>query len=149
MRCFLVGGVTMERKNSFEGFFGEHIFSGIELTHEIVKDEYENENDCNICLFTIEGETYKLVENPGDGYRSWCEEIKVSDRKPKYTFDGVRVLCRALPNYDCNNNDCMEIIDIKNGKTILIIGTKNYDDYYPYCCFEWTPENMSCNEGKQ
>ena len=64
-----------------------------------------------------------MVENPSDGYRSYCEEIKVSNRKPRFSFPPVKVLCSMMENTDFGNNDCIVIRDVKNGKIILEAGT--------------------------
>ena len=46
-----------------------------------------------------------------------------------------------------SNNDILEMIDIRNGKTVLRVGTNCYDSYYPYFVSEWVPENLYCNTG--
>ena len=102
----------------------------------------------NICSFTLDGVTYKAIENPDDGYRSYMEELEVSDRTPINSFHGVGVVCSMKENTEYENNDILVIRDAHNGKTILEIGTENYDDYYPCCQFVYHPENMMCNAGK-
>lgn len=125
-------------------FCGRHIFSGCELREEVVEGYYM-EDMATVCLFTLDGITYKAVEDPDDGYRSYCKDIEVSEVPPRYSFPGVAVLCSMKEDSRDENNDVLVIRDAINGKVILEVGTMNYDDYYPYAHFEYNPENMSCN----
>lgn len=125
-------------------FCGRHIFSGYELRQEVVEG-YINDMDATVCLFTLDGITYKAVEDPEDGYRSYCKELEVSEVPPRYSFSGVAVLCSMKEDSRDEKNDVLVIRDAINGKVILEVGTMNYDDYYPYAHFEYNPENMSCN----
>lgn len=136
------------RKITFQSLCGEHIFSGVELTSERIKT-YWTEEDCNVILFTLDGITYKLVENPDDGYRSYCGDIEISDVAPKYNFQGIRVICSMMEDGHYEKNDCIVLRDCENGEIVLEAGTMNYDDYYPYCHFAYYPENMSCNKNKE
>lgn len=125
-------------------FCGRHIFSGCELRQEIVEG-YINDMDATVCLFTLDGITYKAVEDPEDGYGSYCKDIEVSEVPPRYSFPGIAVLCSMKEDSGGEKNDVLVIRDAINGKVILEVGTMNYDDYYPYAHFEYNPENMSCN----
>lgn len=131
-------------KLTLESICGKHIFSGCELTTENVYVGYGSEA-CTVCLFTLDGVTYKAVENPDDGYRSYCKDIEISEIKPKYSFNGIEVVCSMMESIDSFEHDVLIIQDAKNGKTVLEVGTKYVDDYYPCCHFDYTPENMSCN----
>lgn len=133
-------------KLNLQSLCGEHFLSGVELKKEEIEIGYGKET-CEVILFTLDGVTYRLVENPDDGYRSYCEEISISEKPPRFSFPPVKVLCSMMDNSDYEKNDCIVIRDCANGKTILEAGTKNYDDYYPYCHFSYTPENMACNGG--
>lgn len=130
-----------------ESLCGKHIFSGCELISTKI-DGWCFGEDYTICLFTLDGTTYKAIEDPDDGYRSYCRELEISEKPPRYTFPGIEVECSMMENDDYyhQNNNCLVIRDSENGKTILEIGTKNYDDWYPYCHFSYTPENMACNQ---
>lgn len=131
--------------NSFERFFGEHTFEGCKIGEAEVTDL----GVCNTCLFCIDGETYRLAEDECDGYRSYCKEIEISEEKIKPEFS-IRVVCTSYDDDEDNGeyyeNDCMKVIDIINGKTILVIGTKNVKDYYPFCCFDYRPQNINLND---
>ncbi|AWY06821.1 MAG: hypothetical protein [Caudoviricetes sp.] len=104
------------------------------------------EEPCDVLLFTLDGVTYRMVEDPDDGYRSYCDDLTVSEKPPRYSFPPVRVVCSMMENTGFENNECIVMRDVANGKVILEAGTKNYDDWYPYCHFSYTPENMDCNQ---
>lgn len=128
---------------------GRHIFSGCELTEEPNTDEYYFIETCNVCLFTLDGITYKAIEDPSDGYRSYCGTLTTTKTKPRFSFKGVEVDC-YMKEDDLNNlwnqqNDILVVEDINTGKIILEVGTGNIGDYYPYCHFSYHPENMFCN----
>ena len=124
---------------------GKHIFSGCELSSTEREELSGYFVDCGVCLFTLDGITYKAVENPDDGYRSYMDELEISDVAPRYSFDGVDVICYMQEN---DYTDILVIRDAHNGKTILEVGTDMYDSYYPMCRFLYQPENMTCNAGK-
>lgn len=124
---------------------GKHIFSGCELT-STKRIVYGYEGDSNVCLFTLDGVTYKISENLDDGYRSYHDEVVVSENQPRYTFPGIEVVCSMMDNDKSGEHDVLVVRDASNGEIILKVGTKYIDDYYPYCLFEYTPENMACNK---
>ena len=86
-----------------------------------------------------------VYENPSDGYRSSAEDpIIWPDTPDGGTSVYVPVLVSALTgDYAC---DGLEMRDRRNGKIILRLGTENTDDYYPWFCAEWTPENIEQSE---
>ena len=45
-----------------------------------------------------------------------------------------------------SENDVLELLDCKTGKTVLEVGTENTGDYYPCFVANWSPENMACNQ---
>lgn len=51
----------------FKDLCGKHLFSGCELTSEFVI-WWGYPEKSGVCLFTLDGVTYKAIENPGDGY---------------------------------------------------------------------------------
>lgn len=133
----------------FENLCGKHIFYGCELCIEEFEDEWIGKNVRSVCLFNLDGITYKATENPDDGYRSYCDALEVSDKLPKYFIPGGNlVMCSMKENEDWAENDVLVIKDFKNGKEILRVGTAYVNDWYPCCVFEYNPENMSCNEKK-
>lgn len=111
---------------------GMHRLGGVEMGDECVK-------------FVLDGIKYKAIEDPDDGWRSYLGELVVTDENVAYTFDSVDVLCSMSEEF---RDDILEFKDIKNGQTILRIGTGDFGDWYPYCVFDWMPEKMACNEEK-
>lgn len=138
---------TIDKLN-LESLCGEHYLSGVEMTERMVHTDYGEDEERNVLLFTLDGTTYMMVENPEDGYRSYCDRIEIVPYKPMYSFPPVRVLCHTKEDDDCEQHNCIVMRDMTNGKIVLEAGTQNYNDYYPMCYFSYTPENMACNQQK-
>jgi hypothetical protein len=85
-------------------------------------------------------------EDPDDGYRSYCNELEITDRHVTNRFSPIEVTCKMRPNDDYEVNDVLEIYDAITRKLIIALGTMNTDDYYPWCEFEYNPENMILNQ---
>jgi hypothetical protein len=136
------GEISME----LEGLVGEHVLSGVDTGNEKVKESYgEGFEDCNVINFILDGVVYTAIEDPEDGYRSCMREIAVSDKKITNIFPGQRVLGRMRGTQGGEENDVLDLLDMKTGKIVLSVGTGNINDYYPYFVSEFTPENMSAN----
>ena len=123
-----------------KGLEGVHELSGVDDTVEILK-VYGKEQERNVILFILDGITYKAVENPDDGYRSYCKNLvickdKVSTRFPSHLVVG------KMKNGNCT---IIQFFDIKTNEVGLEIGTDNYDNYYPYCVMNWNPQNLAIN----
>ena len=70
----------------------------------------------------------------------------------KNTFEPVDVLVSYVtePRGDYYGKcEMLYFTDLLNGKTILVVGTENLDDYYPSFVASWMPENMAVNEVKK
>jgi hypothetical protein len=69
----------------------------------------------------------------------------------KNVFPRVRVLARYVEGGHsdtyASTNDLLELIDIANGQTVLLVGTENSDDYYPSYVAKFWPERLSINAG--
>ena len=128
-----------------EDLVGNHVLSGVELGTKKV-DVYGWYVDSNFAKFTLDGVTYLALENPDDGYRSYMEELQVVEETCAVRLPDVKVRCH-MRDFKCSGqtDDVLSFVDVENGKEFLAIGTENTEDYYPYCVFEYTPENMSCN----
>jgi hypothetical protein len=130
-----------------ENLKGCHILKGIELgTREV--DGFWKKTNSNYIKFTLDDTTYLAVEDEADGYRSYMRELEIVDEKCKIKIPNIQVVCKMRKERyeDC---DILEFIDLMNGEMILAIGTGNTNDYYPYCCFEYYPEKMACNEERR
>ena len=93
-------------------------------------------------IFSLDGVAYEAVEDPDDGYRSYMEEIKVVEPVEKM-FD-VPVMVEYI---DTDSKDELIFRDRRNQKVILSLGTDEYDDYYPFYFFDYTPQNIYENGG--
>ncbi len=121
---------------------GIHKFQGIELSTRTITDCFNYEYKCDVVKFMLDNITYEAIEDPDDGYRSYCSEIKISYEKPKYTFPDYKILCKMKPRDEDGEHDVLVGVDLDTGDTIFEIGTLYVDDYYPCCHFEYHPENM-------
>lgn len=121
----------MEEVLKWNSFVGYHWLSGIS------EGEYLG-NNC--LIFQIDGRNYRAVEDPDDGYRSYCN-IKVSDVPPKNTFEPTMVRCNAI--FDGHG---IVMNDIVTNEAVLLMGTDEWDDYYPLCVMHYNPENLTINE---
>ena len=127
---------------------GLHYLTGVEMS--VIKDDGD---DCNCVKFTLDGITYCAVEDPSDGWRSYCKTLVISDASAKYSFPPLQVLCVMESGKELNDEppylvDVLRCIDVITGKEVLAIGTEGFDDYYPGCVMRYTPENMAHNINK-
>ena len=123
---------------------GKHILSGVEVG-TLERKAWFGIEQCNYIKFTLDGVTYIAIEDPDDGYRSYMEELEISEKPCKVKLPNIEVVCKMMEDSEYENNDVLQFIDILSGKEILSVGTENYDDYYPCCHLEYHPENMYCN----
>ena len=127
---------------------GLHELSGVDTTIEKLKPTEYYPGDCNVVRFVLDGITYKVIEDPDDGLRSFCEELQICDEVVSNNFSPQKVFGKMKENYEYTKNDVIQFSDAVTGKIVLEIGTDYYDDIYPTCIIKWTPENLSCNIGK-
>jgi hypothetical protein len=120
---------------------GEHKLSGVDVTSESV-NAYSRDGD--VVRFVLNGKTYKSIEDPDDGYRSYLSEIEVTDEKVTNNFPPQSVVGVMKPagSYD---SDVIQFIDAVTGKVVLEVGTENVNDYYPCAIIYWSPENLAIN----
>jgi hypothetical protein len=136
------GGV-MELKD----LAGEHIFDAVDFTTEKIKQWDDCYEDATCMRFRLDGICYVALEDPSDGYRSHMEELVVDEQAVmKNCFEPIRVIGHHRTNGSWGgDDDILELIDVKNGKVILEVGTKNTSDYYPCFVSSFVPENMHVN----
>ncbi len=130
-----------ERDMELKKLIGTHNLSGIDIGSE----DYDNGFYTGIrsyVVFVLDDVCYKAAEDPEDGYRSCCTDIEVLSNIPSNTFSPVQVFCE-MRNGEC---DILDIRDAITTKTILSIGTDEYDSYYPCYVCEYSPQNMVCNQ---
>jgi hypothetical protein len=130
-------------ETTLEGLCGKHVLEGVDFGSERVKREWsEAYENCEVIRFQLDGVVYMAIEDPSDGYRSAMQSIKVTDEPIKNRFPGIEVVGRMKERSEYGqNNDTLQLISAKTGKTILEVGTDNHDDYYPCWVASWQPEN--------
>ena len=120
-------------------FVGLHEYGGVELGTN-------SENDALYVIFMLDGNCYKIEEDPSDGWRSYAKDVEEyheeMSRRCILPYP-IKVVCYMDDNPD---NNILKFMDVENGKIFLLIGTEHTDDWCPLCRFEYTPENIHLNE---
>jgi hypothetical protein len=121
---------------------GMRKFSGFDRRTETVKDECGEHADSEVCLFVLDGVTYRAEEDPEDGYRTSMKPLAFTNEEVKNSFDPVDVFCvhRTTGEYS-DVDDILQIMNLK-ADIILEIGTENIDDYYPVFVSKFSAENI-------
>lgn len=120
---------------------GNHVLSGIERGVKTVNDFWHNE--CEYIRFCLDGVTYEAVEDPDDGYRSYLKELEVVKDMPKIKLPDCPVICEMS---DEDETDILIILDAISKRRVLSIGTDYTEACYPFCVFNYNPENLWCNQ---
>ena len=120
-------------------FVGLHEYGGVELGTS-------PENDAEYVIFMLDGNCYKVEEDPSDGWRSYAKDVEeyhgeMSRRCILPT--SIKAVCYMD---DKPENTILKFMDAENGRVFLSIGTEHSDDWYPCCRFEYHPENIHLNE---
>lgn len=95
--------------------------------------------------FKIDDMILEVIEDPEDGYRSSmgtiCHYKSYEDLKVRF-FDRPlgRVKLTEISNSYSNSFEGWALIDVDTNHQWLVFGTNNYDDYYPYFVFDYTPD---------
>ena len=125
---------------------GEHELSGVSFGSLEITEGYHKGGVCNTVDFILDGETYSVVEDPEDGYRSSMKEILHDNaRIVENKFPPLKVNIIEMPDGKWGKNDGMDFIDSLTGKIVMSIGTEGVGDYYPSFISRFHPENMAHN----
>jgi len=127
---------------------GIHLLTGVEQGNEAYIEYEDCEGDRNFIIFGLDNKKYKAIEDPGDGYRSYMNELEETEQIIKNALPSVEVYCKMKASETYYTNDVLEMWDTTTNKLVLAIGTANTDDYYPYCVMEYNPKNMAINIDK-
>lgn len=117
---------------------GEAVLDAVDLGEIKIKGVPDIAN----CIrFRLDGIIFVATEDPDDGYRSSMDDIQVdpSDAKIKNVFPGVQVLCRMSGKH---NTVILEVVNLKNNKLVLEVGTDDTEDYYPSFVSSFNPEAL-------
>lgn len=126
---------------------GKHMLSGVG-TYTM---KYDYGESINVTLVCIDGIVYGAYEDPHDGYRSYGTFKKMPDNITcQYNFLPQPVIIKKVYPDFANNKfeEFMIILDAENGKEVLKIGTDTSDSYYPFCIFNYSPENFNINKDR-
>lgn len=126
---------------------GEHTLDAVDFSNEDVKLWGEQFQACQVMRFRLDGICYVATEDPSDGYRSSMHDFVVSDgAEMKNVFVPHKVIGRyRTKGIYGNEDDVLELIDVKTGKTIIEVGTENIADYYPGFVASFDPKAMWIN----
>lgn len=129
---------------------GTRMLSGIETGTLPNDNDWCGADFCNYVKFTLDGVHYMAVEDPDDGYRSFCRMLQISDEAPRFSFPPMEMVCTMAEDGEYGEaNNILVLTDAVTGEVVLEIGTENYDDWYPCFHMSYTPENMACNVAAQ
>jgi hypothetical protein len=135
---------------NFEDLVGEHMLSGVDISTESTDDVWGEDGDATVVRFLLDGITYKAIEDPSDGYRSFCDRITICNDKISNMFPEHKVIGKMNTGddgvYHGGTNHIIEFYDAATKGVVLEIGTSNTDDYYPSAVIHWTPENLELNQ---
>jgi hypothetical protein len=129
----------------FKDLVGEHFLSGVDTAREKINNHPGFPKHRDVVRFVIDNKTYKVIEDADDDYRSYYDEIEVADEKITNNFPPQKVICKIK---DAKNCYIMQLVDAITNKTVLEVGTDYEDGWYPYCVFDWYPENLAINARK-
>lgn len=108
--------------------------------------------DANGAALQLGEKTIFVFEDPSDDYRS-CASDPLIVNAPIYSFgcdpDYIRIpvtVQKLEPLESYEESEGIQLIDRRNGKIILRLGTDNSNDYYPCFVSEWVPQNIADNE---
>lgn len=131
---------------------GKHYISGIGRSSLTFDDNVE------VVLLCIDGETYGAYTDPYDGYRSYGCFQKMENEKCQYLFPPQPIIVKfekieESVKHESGitediNREMLYITDAINGKEILSVGTDSYDYYYPIAIFNYSPQNFHINQNK-
>ena len=127
-------------------FTGAKVLDAVDFLVEKTVNYCDETEDCQVCRFRLDGVIYVAVEDPGDGYRSMMYDLVIDNEATmKNVFVGCDVICRHIEKSDWDEDDILELVDVKTEKVVLRVGTGKCNDYYPYFVAEFDPTAMAVN----
>lgn len=130
--------------------YGNHVLKAIRTD---VRHPFDG--SANGIAVQFDEMTVLVFENPDDGYRSSANEPIIMNAplyslgcSPEYIHAPVLVRGWTTSQYG-DGCDGIEVIDTRNGKTVLTLGTDNVNDYYPSYTADWRPQDLAENAAAQ
>jgi len=101
------------------------------------------EDDAQVSYFRLNGSTFKVSEDPNDGYRSSIDSIIYIPRN-QHKFNNVfQPPYIVRPEIDgTETHYFIKLVD-QNEDDILVMGTDNTDDYYPCYVCSFSPKEYN------
>ena len=131
----------------FEELLGEHELSGCDFDSTNLSEKHGYRmSDSQVMRFRLDGKVYVAVEDPEDGYRSCMDSLLRTEDEIKNTFPPCAVIGRRRKNTEYEIMDAVELVNALTLKVVLVVGTGNSEDYYPYFLAEFNPEELTCNQ---
>lgn len=125
---------------------GIHSLTGIKRGRGLYLENFCGyKEETEFVAFRLDGVTYLAIENPDDGYRSYCEDLVVDNSIELTEIPRTDVICVMKPDGYYEKKDILLVLDERTLSCVLEVGTANTDDYYPYCVMSWHPENLYIN----
>lgn len=95
--------------------------------------------------FKLGDTVFEAQEDDSDGYRSMMREVREVPRTKEMVFfrkslGRVRVDEAKGHHRSTGEFDGFALVDMKDHHRWLLLGTDNYDDYYPCFTFEYSPK---------
>ena len=141
-KCVNIKETTMELKD----LVGFHSLTGVRRGRGLYHEDWNGaKEESEFVAFQLDGVTYLAVEDPDDGYRSYCEKLVIANSIEVTRIPDTEVFCVMKPDSRYETNDVLLILDARTRACVLEVGTENTDDYYPYCVMAWHPENLYIN----
>ena len=127
-------------------FKGGMALDAVDFTIVEAKDDCGDVCEVRVFSFRLDGVTYSAVEDPSDGYRSCMGSLVVQESLlMENTFPPTVVECQYVGPDGENESDILKLVDRVTGEVILIVGTKDLDDYYPLFISYFNPKGMAIN----
>ena len=123
---------------------GKHTLSGIDYLTNYYKG-WNSYGDGYIMI--IDGKAVIAYENPDDGWRSYLviQDGDIKDCRNRFPEQEVWIDFEDNEN-DWSKDEFMIISNIDTKEKIIVVGTRNYDDWYPCAYLEYHPGNLPINK---
>lgn len=90
--------------------------------------------------FKLGDTVFEAIEDESDGYRSYLGSIEVKDSND--LFFPFPLATVKIEEFDDGYTEGIKLVDVSDAHEWLIVGTSNYNDYYPYFVFDYKPKDQ-------
>jgi hypothetical protein len=89
--------------------------------------------------FKLDDTVFEAVEDEDDGYRSYLGSVEIFDKEGLIFFKEPLATIKIW-EHDDGYRKVYKLLDVKDNHEWLVFGTENYDDWYPFFVFTYTPK---------